>query len=68
MKARVERAWIRVAETSGIEMYEVVVRVDVRKGKFIDGVYRRREDAEARIKELLRIDTIVAVSTLTPTI
>jgi len=68
MKARVERGWIRVAETGGIEMYEVVVRVDIKKGKFIESVHRRREDAEARVRELLRIDITVAVSTLTPTI
>ena len=68
MKARVEKGWVRVTETSGIEMYEVVVRIDVKKGQFIDSIYRRREDAEARVKELLRIDTTVTVSDLTPTV
>lgn len=68
MKARVERAWIRVAEDGVIGRYEVVIRVDIRKGKFIESVHRRYEDAQARVKMLLRIDTTVDVGSLTPTV
>ena len=74
MKARIERAWIRARESHGIVEYEVVVRIDVRKGKFIESVHRTPENAHARVEELLRGDEsargeiLVDLKDLTPTV
>jgi hypothetical protein len=65
MKAKVEQAWIRPRGEG--ESYEVIVRVDAAKGKFIESTHRQHDDAQARIKFLLRPDTFVEVRNLTPT-
>ena len=67
MKALIERAWIRAPESGGITRYEVLVRIDVSKGKFIESTHRTYEDARARIEELLEYDTTVERNALTPT-
>lgn len=67
MKARIEEAWIRAPESGGITRYEVLVRIDVSKGKFIESIHRTYEDAKARMEELLEYDTTVERNALTPT-
>ena len=67
MKAKVERAWIQTREDHGVEMYEVVVRVDIKKGRFIESVHRERQEAQARIEDLLHSDILVDMGELTPT-
>ena len=66
MKAKVEQAWIRPGE--GGKAYEVVVRVDIVKGKFIESVHAQMDDAQARMKVLLRPDIFVESRDLTPTV
>ena len=67
MKAVIERVWLRAPESGGITRYEVLVRIDVSKGKFIESTHRTYEDARARIEELLEYDTTVERNALTPT-
>ena len=67
MKAIIERAWIRAPESGGITRYEVLVRIDVSKGKFIESVHHTYEDARARMEELLEYGTTVERNALTPT-
>jgi hypothetical protein len=66
VKAKIVQAWIHSKEDG--EFYEVIVRVDTAKGKFIESVHRRHDEAQARIKFLLRPDTFVEVRNMTPTV
>ena len=70
MKVRVERAWIRVVDTAGVEKYQVVVRVDAMKGQFLESVHADRESAEGRIWELQKSvprGLVLDAAGLTPT-
>ncbi|HEY4721669.1 MAG TPA: hypothetical protein VII92_07480 [Anaerolineae bacterium] len=45
--------------------FEVVVRIDMAKGTFIESVHDDRDDAQARVKYLLHPNTLIEVNNLT---
>ena len=63
-EVKVEQAWVR-PRLDG-KSFEVVVHVDAIKGKFIEGVHDDNDDAQARVKVLLRPGTLIEARDLTP--
>ena len=63
MKAKVEQAWIR-PRLNGTS-FEVVIRIDMAKGTFIESVHDDHDGAQARVKHLLHPDTLIEVHNLT---
>ena len=63
MKTKVEQAWIR-PRLNGTS-FEVVVRIDMVKGTFIESVHDDHDEAQARVKYLLQPNTLIEVHSLT---
>ena len=67
VKARVEQVWIQSSQDAGREVYQVIIRIDTRKGKFIEGVYRHHDEALSRLRALRRSFATVDEDSLRPT-